>query len=476
MIAGKDGGAGAFFLGRIDGGKNKEEAMRSLKTALALFIISFLIYSIGVLYYEKAPFLFDEGSYALMIKEFSANPAMVIPSVTGEHPEWKPPLFTWVYSAFYFFLKFLPLQIETVIRLPSAFFGAASVSLVFIFGEKLYNYKAGLFSAAIYGLFPLVVFLSSLVMMEAFSSFLVVAALCSFLYGRKGLAAVLVGLLALTKWLYVAPVLIFIAVYSWQRKKPEDVLLPLAAVPIALAFYLVLAYFFGDANHAAGALFFDLLRGITEKTGQGLISPANFNEGFGILMPLSALFLIALVTNWKYAKENLPITLMAAPALLLPAAGQFIFWYVSPFLVGFTVFFGRMIEQVGEKQGSTILIILLLVTNFYLADYHFYGAYDTGVREAAELMKGKETLFVEPGLFFSNWKPITREYLGTDAERLVLEQWNPGFTFYRFGDSWDYENLKIEFMNGTNKTYSPSLRGADGRAYEGQGDGVQLFN
>lgn len=435
------------------------ESLRRGRAALAIFAVFLIIYSAYIGYYGNTPFLFDEGCYSIMITEFSANPAMVMPTVTGEHPEWKPPLFTWVYSAFYFFLKSLPFSVEMVFRLPSAFFGACTVSLVFLFGEKIYNYKAGLFSAGIYGLFPLVMFLSTLVMMETFSSFLVMAALCAFVYGKNRAAAILVGMLTLTKWLYVAPVLVFIAAYSWQKNKIMDALPAFLAVPAALAFWLLLAYFFGDFSHVSATLLFDLLRGITEKTGSGIINPANFRDGFGILMPLSAFFLAALAINWKYAKENLPVTLMAAPALLLPAAGQFIFWYVSPFLMGFAVFFGKMIEQVGEKKGATILLVMLLVTDFYLADYHGYGRYDTGIREAAELMKGEETLFVEPGPLFRNWKITTDQYMGTDAERLVLEQRNPGFLFYRFWNNRDYENLDIAFIDGLNGTYSPPCMG-----------------
>ena len=66
-----------------------------MKTEYLVLILSFLGY-LFIVFSSATPFMYDEGTYSLMIKELSDNPTIVMPTLTGVHVEWKPPLFFWI--------------------------------------------------------------------------------------------------------------------------------------------------------------------------------------------------------------------------------------------------------------------------------------------------------------------------------------------------------------------------------------------
>jgi 4-amino-4-deoxy-L-arabinose transferase-like glycosyltransferase len=441
--------------------KDKNDKKRK-DTAVLLLAIPLFAYLAITAYVWDSPFIYDEGVYVLMTAEFSDNPLMVIPSATGEHPEWKPPLFSWIYSVFYFFLKWLPIPVEMAMRAPSAIFGAASVCLTFLVGEKLYNRRAGIFAAAILACTPLMVFCSVIAMMEALSIFLSLAAIYSYLEGKIKSGTLLLGLLVLTKGLYVIVPVPFLVAYFWRKKEFRSVMLSFLAIPAAFGIYFLLAVLFGDFGHAFDASLAYIIRGSAKPATLATLKQIawNMRSGLYIAFPLSTLFLIAGVASRRTVMENLPVAVMASIAVVSPLFPQFIFWYMSLSLPGLALFFGGIIDGVRTERNQVLWLLLLISATLMFGDKRFYSTpYPTGAKEVAEFAKGKSVLFVEPGLFYQNWIDTNRNYLGTDAERLVLEQHNPGFLFYRFGESKDYGNLKTKFIYGVKGTYAPSCSG-----------------
>ncbi len=437
----------------------RKEKDESWKIAIGIFLFCALAYSSIILYVWDYQLSLDEGVFSIMVKEFSGNPAMVIPSVTGEHPEWKPPLHTWVFSAFYFFLKFLPIPVEAAMRLPSALFGAGSVALVFLVGEKLYNRNVGFFAAAILSLMPLMIFCSVAAMLEALTMFLAIGSVYLYISGKWKWGMALLGLIAFAKWAYAVGPALFLAAYFWKKEEFPKIALSLLAVPAGILAYLALAFLFGNFGHALSAVFTYFFTASSEPRSLQDVWD-KVMEGANILQPMLILFVVVLAGAWKDARRNLPVALMAAPAVVAPFFGQFIFWYESPALPALALFFAAMIDGLKIHRDEKVFLVLLLVcTTFTVADRQFYGTtYFTGIDEVSGFMKGKSVLFVEPGALYGNWVDTNKNYLGTDAERLVLEQHNPGFLFYRFGDSRDYGNLQIAFINGRAGVYSPPCR------------------
>lgn len=414
------------------------------RTALLIAGFSLVVYLLLILL-GGFPFIYDEGAYAMMVKEFSANPAMVMPTITGEHVEWKPPLFTWVYSAFYIPLKGLPLAPELLFRLPSALFGAANVLLVFLIANRMYGRNVAIAAELLFLTSPLAFFSSAFIMMEAFSLFLALAAIYLYITDRLLPGAFFLGLLTLTKWLYVIAPILFVTLYFIKDKKLPAIVLSFVSIPIALGFYLLLAWQFGSFQNASASLAFDL-----SKPLPGFDFRYTLFFFMTMLMatfPLSIIFayfsLFARFDRWK----DRSVIALGALAFLLPLSSQFLFWYVLLAAPALAIFASRRLDELGERRLFQAMLSILLLAN--LVSYVSFSILaldpDYDLRQVTEFMKNKTVYFYEPGKLMLNWEVINERYLRTDKARLLLEQRNPGILFYRFNDSDDYQNLLPEF-------------------------------
>jgi 4-amino-4-deoxy-L-arabinose transferase-like glycosyltransferase len=418
-----------------------EFRLSRLGWAAFFFFLSLLVYSVFILA-RPVPFVYDEGTYALMISEFSSNPGMVLPTVTGVHVEWKPPLFTWVYSALSLPLARLPIPVESVFRLPSALFGAVDAALVFLIADRFYGRKTGIASALLFFTAPLALFSSTTVMMESFALMLSLSAIYLYADGKYWPGLLFLGMLALTKWLYVAFPIAFIIAVLWGRKELPRALASFIIVPIALAFYVLLAYFFGDPAAAAYHLAFDLFRPVPNFDPTTIMG--NYFLFAVVTFPLSEIaLLLALLTISNPPKEPELLALCIA-GMALPLSGLFLFWYATPVLPFIIMFVAKRIEGMDKGalfaaviSGFFVLNMLYLASPLAPADY--------GARQMAIFMKGKNVTFIEPHEHFGAWDRVNGLYRGTGKSYLMLEQSNAGLLFYRFHDSQDYGNLRAVF-------------------------------
>ena len=153
-------------------------------------------------------FWLDEGAQMLMSEK----------SLTfqwfGRVNDFHPPLYYWIT---HFWLQLG--RSEWFLRLPSVFFGVATVYLVYLLGTKLFNEKLGLISALFLAVAPYHLYYSQEARMYSLLAFLAIASML-FLVERKWFAY----LLTTTAMLYTHYAAFFLLpaqviwVIFWQRK------------------------------------------------------------------------------------------------------------------------------------------------------------------------------------------------------------------------------------------------------------------
>jgi mannosyltransferase len=138
----------------------------------------------------------------------------------GRANDFQPPL--------YYFLTHYWLQLgksEWFLRLPSVFFGVATVYLVYLLGKKLFNEKLGLIAAFFLAIAPYHLYYSQEARMYSLLVFLATASML-FLIERKWLAYIL-ATAAMFYTHYASFFLIFpqiVWVFFWQRRRLKSFL------------------------------------------------------------------------------------------------------------------------------------------------------------------------------------------------------------------------------------------------------------
>jgi 4-amino-4-deoxy-L-arabinose transferase-like glycosyltransferase len=408
-----------------------------------IFIVSLVLYSSIIVFLGNTPFIYDEGFYALMIQTFSGHPSVIIPTLAGESVGWKPPLFIWVYSGFFWLLNSIPFPIETIHRLPSAVFGALSIVLIYLISEKLYGKPAGIISAAILLLSPLMIFASSLVMMESFSVFLVLAAIYFYLDNKILYGSVFLAMIVLTKWLYVTVPIFFIGLYFLKTNSRNKIFASFLSIPLAFAFYFLLSAIFGNLDNAISNTLLDLSRPV--PSFNLLILALNILYLVLFSFPLPVIFLVFSLANW----DDFTYLYLIVPGmigLVLPFSQYFLPWYEITIIPIFVLYTTKILMELNHPVLislilSSLLLCSFVVDTFYLGPLLLKGGEDSGIRQLSLFMKDKKVFFFEPFQRFDNWGSINQQYRNTNKSYLLLEQLNPGFLYYRFNDSTDYQDV-----------------------------------
>ena len=427
--------------------------------AAAIFLLTFALYAALALANGR-PFVYDEGTYAVMISEFAKDPSAVTPTVTGVHVEWKPPLFTWVYSVPYAALNSLkfPSQ-EAVFRLPSAFFGACSAMLLYLVALRLHDKRTARVSALLFIASPLLVINSAVVMMESFAVFLILAAILLYVEGKLYSGMVFIGLLCLTKWLYVAAPVIFLIAHFWGKKELPEVLRTFIVIPAALLLYLGLASVFGDLGNALGIMLFDVARPVPGFNLQ--LTLYFYSVLLMMTFPLSSIALV-----WRAPEVPREVLAWAALAFVLPLSHVFLPWYPIISLPALALIVGLGLSRAERGAALALAVGSILFLSGVCGYVISMNYYSTDSRALAGFSAGKNlTVAVRESDLFANWGPVNSIYRGTDRSYLILEQLFPGILYYRFNNATDYGDLHaIVLGNGTAvpcKDYLAVLRPED---------------
>jgi 4-amino-4-deoxy-L-arabinose transferase-like glycosyltransferase len=402
-----------------------------------LFFASLIINTLFVLFIVPPVFIFDEGSYAQMVIELASDPLKIIPTITGEPVGYKPPLFTWIQLPFYYILQLLPLSSETIVRLPSTLFGALSVVLIFLIAKRLYTEKIGLIAALLFLTSPMLLFSSSVAMMESFSIFLILASIYFYLKEEITTGSIFLGLIILTKWLYVLAPILFVSLFFLNKPKFQKVLLSFISIPIFLGFYLVISWLFCSFDNAIYNLVSDLFR------AQPIPSLMYFFINLFFLMvytfPLSIFFLFFVLSERSDLWKEKHLIGMGLLIFLTLFSNKFIPWYSSISFPAMVLFVSLQVSK-DAKLMRPILVALIIINclsiSFFPMNYQ-----DIEVKDIAIFSKGKNVTFFMTQPIHHAWTHISEHYRGTNKSYLPLEQFNSGLLYYRFNDTKDYENI-----------------------------------
>lgn len=343
-------------------------------------------------------------------------------------------------SVFYLFLKNLDLPIETIIRFPSALFGALNVSLVYLIAGKLYDKRTALLSAIVFLTTPLVLFSSLVVMMEAVSLFLILGIMYFYINEKFTAGALFLGLLVLTKWLYAISPILFIVLFFFKNKNLPKILLSFLIVPAALATYLVLSYISGTFDNVILGYSFDLTRPMPAFE---LYNNLFLISCLLVTFPLSVFFLYLLASKnldiWK-EKHLIAVALLN---FLLPFSSLYLWWYSIIAIPALVIIVVKKMPDLGLPFMITIFVSLNIFA-FILVIIPFTET-DADLKEAMEISKGKNVTFYETRGLSAHWHSWNERYMFSDKSYLLLEQNNPGIMFYRFNDNNDYHNFHALF-------------------------------
>ncbi|MBI3303688.1 MAG: glycosyltransferase family 39 protein, partial [Deltaproteobacteria bacterium] len=118
------------------------EPQRTWQTVAGLLLLCFLLY-----FWElgQIPFYnYEESKEALVVWEMVNGGGWILPLRNGIEIPLKPPLFHWCGAL----IALISGKVnEFAVRSPSAFFATATVLLTFFFGQRLWNWRVGLFAA-----------------------------------------------------------------------------------------------------------------------------------------------------------------------------------------------------------------------------------------------------------------------------------------------------------------------------------------
>jgi len=167
----------------------------------------------------------DETRYAVVAREMKETGNWVLPHLNGEVYAEKPPLFFWLVN---FSTSLLGINNEFTNRLPSALGGFVTFLLVFFFGKRLFDTKAGFLSSLVLGTCLLFPQLSRWMMLDSlFTLFFLLSLFCFYLGYEKGesrrkyyyLAGLFMGLGVLTKGpIGYLPIPIFLLFAFFQKE------------------------------------------------------------------------------------------------------------------------------------------------------------------------------------------------------------------------------------------------------------------
>jgi len=192
----------------------------------------FILFSLGILlflFHFGARDLWepDETRYAVVAREMRESGNWILPHLNGKIYAENPPLFFWLVN---FSVFFLGEDSELANRLPSALAGFLTIIITFFFGKRLYNARAGFFSALILSTCFLFPQLSRWMMMDSLFTLFFLITLFYFYLGyedEKGqqkyyfMAGFFMGLGTLTKGPIAYLPISILLLYSFIQKDPK---------------------------------------------------------------------------------------------------------------------------------------------------------------------------------------------------------------------------------------------------------------
>ena len=357
----------------------------------------------------------DEILYAEAIQSQISNPSLAI-HFLGEVVTWKPPLFFLVYAPFVAFLQHFVSGLEATYRLPTVLFGVVNVLLVYWLIKNLQESRnVAFFTAFIYSLVFLTVYVDSTVLIDTFNLTLILGALCLYTEESMGrqrflFAGMLTALAFFTKlWISaLIPVLALVWAYSQQQKHLSDryFLFSLLSLPTA-----ALAYFAWTSGTVAQdvtpfQVLFDrvFLFGLSYNQISGSF--------YGFFMNVNLWLGVGLFGFFKFWKEKPFMTAWAVLSLIPFIAGYFMPWYSLPGMIPLAYFSCLFLVRY-EKIEKTDTFFFITLTLLILAGYALgilLSEQPTWETYSPEKEAGSMLAFKDNVAIIGEWKPSIAGY------------------------------------------------------------------
>jgi len=405
------------------------------------------------------PLVRDEILYAEAIQSQISNPSLAI-HFLGEVVTWKPPLFFLVYAPFVAFLQNFVPGLEATYRLPTILFGVVNVLLVYRLIKNVKESRnIALFTAFIYSLIFLTVYVDSTVLIDTFNLTLILGALC--LYTEEGIgrqrfvfAGVLTALAFFTKlWVStLIPVLALVWAYTQQRKHLSDryFLLSLLSFPAAALAYF--AWTFGTV--AQDVTPFQVL------FDRVLIFGLSFNQiyssFYGFFMNVNLWLGVGLFGFFKFWKDKPFMTVWAILSLVPFIAGYGMPWYSLPGMIPLAYFSCLFLVRY-EKIEKTDTFFFITLTLLILAGYVLgILLWEQPIREAygPEKEAGFMLAFKDNVAIMGGWSPslagykflLERKYEGKyrDFGWIIMRNSSSAVSFQTLADNYQTEDRQFD--------------------------------
>lgn len=171
----------------------------------------------------------DETRYAVVAREMRQTGNWILPHLNGRIYAEKPPLFFWLVNLF---VLFSGEDSEFVNRLPSALAGLMIIIFTFLFGERLYDIRVGLFSGLVLSTCLLFPQISRWMMLDSLFTLLFILSLYYLYRGYNDdnkqkrfycLSGLFIGLGIITKGPVIYLSIIILLFYSFIEKNMKKV-------------------------------------------------------------------------------------------------------------------------------------------------------------------------------------------------------------------------------------------------------------
>lgn len=271
---------------------------------------------------------------------------------------------------------------EFLLRLPSVFFGVATIYLIFLIGKEVFGRNVGLMASVLLATSGLHVYYSQEARMYSLATFLVSLAFFTFLKKKWLVLSLVLLLVGLTDYvsLFVVPVFLLLSYKQWKK-------LLLTLAPLAVGFLIWTPIFISQLNagmSVQGTNWWNLLGTATFKNFA--LIPVKFALGrIGFdnkLIYLTVVGLVFLIFGYLLFKARhankifwiwlvLPIVTGVVASLKIPTLSYFRFLFCLPALY---LLLACGLDKTGKYKNAFLYIVVainLLSSGYYLLEPRF---------------------------------------------------------------------------------------------------------
>ncbi|MDO8554131.1 MAG: glycosyltransferase family 39 protein [Candidatus Micrarchaeota archaeon] len=397
----------------------------NIKNTKQMIFLLLIVYTITRLFIVSyVPLVKDETIYAMMIEEQAEKPTLIT-TFLGYDVGWKPPVFFWIYASFIKILKVLPLPLEHIYRLPTVFFGAVNVVLVYFFIKKLHTPEIAFLTALIYECLFLTIYTDNSVLTDTLNMTFVFISLLFYINKKPTMKNFIIGatfafLAFYVKFAlaFIVPVLVIsyyffndekfdkkifqnckLSNLQYDKKILKNPILWYSFIAILLA-PVIYYSLFSDKSLTENVYNKDILDrflSILEPIKNIDIAKSSLIGLFFLVSVFLVIGIAGLKNNWKkYLFFASWLSLIAFPIF----SGNYLPWHFLPIALPLAFFSAIELSYYKEKylfdRFSAFILILIIIVNLALG-MMFYDDLKNGImpeKSAGEFLAFKQNVAI----------------------------------------------------------------------------------